>query len=114
MVDIHSHLIYDVDDGATDIGSSEEIIRDEASQGITHIIATPHYRRGMFSYPKTVIDERYRILKDKALLYGVKLFCGCEFHVHQDIVEYIRSGRVHSMGDGKYVLAEYSYDTGYD
>lgn len=43
MVDIHSHVIYGIDDGAKTIEDSLEMLRQAESVGIHHIIATPHY-----------------------------------------------------------------------
>ena len=43
MIDIHSHLLYNVDDGSKNIDESVKIIKNLKSQGITDIILTPHY-----------------------------------------------------------------------
>ena len=52
MIDIHCHALYGVDDGADDLDESRAMIRHAKSQGIDGIIFTPHYRHGMFAYPK--------------------------------------------------------------
>ena len=43
MIDIHSHLLYEVDDGSKSIIDSIRIIRDLYEYGYTDIILTPHY-----------------------------------------------------------------------
>ena len=43
MFDIHSHIIYHIDDGSHDLEESLELIRQDALQGARAIIATPHY-----------------------------------------------------------------------
>ena len=45
MIDIHSHVIFGVDDGASSIEQSIEIIKDMINNGVTDLICTPHYRR---------------------------------------------------------------------
>ena len=47
-IDIHSHILPGVDDGAKDEKQSLEMLKLAAADGITDIIATPHfhYRRG--------------------------------------------------------------------
>ncbi len=43
MLDIHSHILPDVDDGAKDIETSIKLLEMMAAQGITDVIATPHF-----------------------------------------------------------------------
>ena len=43
MFDIHSHIIYHIDDGSRDLEESLELIRQDVEQGAHAIIATPHY-----------------------------------------------------------------------
>lgn len=43
MFDIHSHIIYHIDDGSHDLEESLELIRQDVEQGAHAIIATPHY-----------------------------------------------------------------------
>lgn len=43
MFDIHSHIIYHIDDGSHDLEESLELIRQDVEQGARAIIATPHY-----------------------------------------------------------------------
>ena len=43
MFDIHSHIIYHIDDGSRTPEESLELIRQDVAQGAHAIIATPHY-----------------------------------------------------------------------
>ncbi|MEZ3437049.1 MAG: hypothetical protein K1W34_21075, partial [Lachnospiraceae bacterium] len=52
MVDIHCHALYGVDDGAANIEESAAMLKQAASQGVEAVVLTPHYRHGMFPYPK--------------------------------------------------------------
>ena len=45
IIDIHAHILPGVDDGARDMGEALEMIRMAAAQGVTGIIATPHYSK---------------------------------------------------------------------
>ena len=111
MIDIHSHLLYEVDDGAKTKEEAVAMLEDAKAQGVTAMILTPHYRHGMFSYPKEIIEENFLHLKQEAEGIGVALYLGTEQHVNSMTLEYIKNGRCHTLADTDYVLAEYKHDT---
>ena len=111
MIDIHSHILYGVDDGPKTITESVDMLMDAKKQGITAIIATPHYRHGMFSYPNEMIEEHFERLRQEAEKIGIELYLGTEQHVNSMTVDYIEAGRCHTLADTPYVLAEYKYET---
>ena len=47
MVDVHSHILPFVDDGSDSLESSVELVKKLANEGVTDIILTPHYKRGV-------------------------------------------------------------------
>ena len=51
MIDLHSHVLFGLDDGAADLEESLEICRAAAADGITVLAATPHVRAR--DYPTT-------------------------------------------------------------
>ena len=109
MIDIHCHILYCVDDGADSAQTSRLILDQMATQHITDVIVTPHFRRHMFSYPKQEIEEAYQDLHEYAAALGISLYPGCEYHVDHDIYENLKSHQVHTLADTRYVLTEYSY-----
>lgn len=111
MIDIHSHLLYGVDDGAKNIQESLDMLMDAKKQGVEEMILTPHYRHGMFGYHKEQIEENFIELKNKASDIGVKLYLGTEYHVNSMIIEHLKSDRCHTLADTSYVLAEYKPET---
>lgn len=113
MIDIHCHLLYQVDDGAGSLEESAAMLGEAKAQGIEAIILTPHYRHGMFSYPKDTIEAHYIELKKYADKLGVGLYLGSEYHVNSHIVEAFDTGRCHTLADTRYVLTEYAYHSEY-
>ena len=49
MIDFHSHILYGIDDGSSDIEESIEIIKKMRTLGFDKIILTPHY----------IVDSKY-------------------------------------------------------
>lgn len=43
MIDLHTHILPQIDDGAKDVSVSAEILRQEQAQGVTQVVLTPHY-----------------------------------------------------------------------
>ncbi|MEM5512665.1 CpsB/CapC family capsule biosynthesis tyrosine phosphatase [Pseudoalteromonas sp. AS84] len=58
MIDIHSHILPGIDDGAKDLNESLALLKMAQSDGITHIVATPHIHLGRYnnSVPQLLND----------------------------------------------------------
>lgn len=113
MIDIHCHLLYGVDDGAKSIEESIEMLKNAKSQNISKIILTPHRRHGMFEYNMQTIEDHYNKLLPYGEKLGISLYLGTEYHVNSELVSSFKSGRCHTLADGKYILQEYSHDSEY-
>ena len=59
-VDFHSHILPAVDDGSTDVAQSIAMLRLEGEQGITHVVATPHF------YPEQDTPEQFLARRQRA------------------------------------------------
>ena len=78
MVDIHSHIIFGVDDGARDIKETTNMLIAAKQAGVTQIVATPHARVETFDRNKVI--ENYLIARAIADENGINLKLGCEVH----------------------------------
>ena len=88
MIDIHHHLLWDLDDGAPTVETSVAMARMAADDGITHIVCTPH-ANGQYDYVPEVIDAKITELQhllDKEQI-ALKLGRGCDFHMSYDNIE---------------------------
>ncbi len=47
MIDIHSHIIPGVDDGSPNLKETEKLLKMSWNQGVTDLIATPHFSRNL-------------------------------------------------------------------
>lgn len=108
MIDIHSHLLPCLDDGAQNVEQSINIIKQAIEQGITDIIATPHYNKSSLTTTKDDIDNSYNILKDEleAQSLNINIFLGNEINLRGDIIKSLKKSDFYTLAGSKYVLLE--------
>ena len=113
MVDIHTHVIPNVDDGSPNLETSIAMIKHEIEIGVDTIICTPHhiYHR----YEKTVeeIREKFNLLKQEVerLNLPVTLYLGQEIcYTHrEDILQMLKDGKLLTLNNTNRVLLEFSF-----
>ncbi len=106
MIDIHCHPLPGVDDGAKTADEAVEMCRMAASDGITHIVATPHCN---YDYPfqPNVNQEKLSELQ-AAVGQEPKLLLGCDFHLSYDnIREVIKDRGSFTINRTRYLLVEF-------
>ena len=57
MIDLHSHLLPGIDDGAPDLATALELARIAVSDGITHMVCTPHIHPGRYDNTIEIIQQ---------------------------------------------------------
>ncbi|SFF23850.1 protein-tyrosine phosphatase [Paenibacillus catalpae] len=108
MIDIHTHILPGIDDGAADWDYSIKLARAAAAEGITGIVATPHHYDGKYSNDANTVRELTTELNNKLteLDIPLKIQTGQEIRVHSEFLSNWQSGKLLPMGDSSYVLIE--------
>lgn len=108
MVDLHSHILPGIDDGAKTLEDAVEMCRLAAADGTDTMVATPHRYDGVHeNWPVETLRERLAELQ-AAVGPAPRLVLGSELHFTHDIAERICDTRdAISINDGPYVLIEF-------
>ena len=107
FVDIHSHILPGIDDGAKNIEESLELISKMKNLGFSKIIATPHTYNGLYNNTNDSIKKAYRKLKSKKI-NNIKLDFASEYMLDDTIIEKARDNSLLCIKDN-YLLVEMSY-----
>ncbi|MGE6375510.1 tyrosine-protein phosphatase [Peribacillus muralis] len=113
MIDIHSHILPGVDDGAKHITETIAMAKLAISEGIQTIIATPHHKNGHFENEKNDIIEKVAELNEilKAESIDLEVLPGQETRIYGDLLLDYQDERILSLNnDGKYVFIELPSD----
>ncbi|MEO5926297.1 MAG: CpsB/CapC family capsule biosynthesis tyrosine phosphatase [Bryobacteraceae bacterium] len=107
MIDIHSHVLFGVDDGARTIEDSLAMLRMAAEHGTTDIVATPHASPS-YKFDPECNRDRLAQLEEQA--GGVlRLHTGCDFHLSFDnIQDAIEHPSKYTIDHKNYLMVEFS------
>jgi len=106
MVDIHCHILPQVDDGPKSWETTLEMCRMAAADGIEHVVATPHANDRYF-YDRASLNATLAELSHQVQAPAFTL--GCDFHFsYENLQEALADPSNFSIGDTCYMLVELS------
>lgn len=108
MIDMHSHILPNIDDGAKNIDKSITMIKEAYEAGFTDIISTSHYIEESYNATK---KEREKLIRDinkklEAENISIKIHNGAEAYVSINLVDLIESEKLPTINESKYLLME--------
>ncbi|WEV45273.1 tyrosine protein phosphatase [Streptococcaceae bacterium ESL0687] len=110
MIDLHCHILPGVDDGAQTIEDSMDMANKAVSQGITHILCTPHHNNGKYDNPASKVIPRVEALQDELDKRDIPLTVleGQEVRITGSLIDDIDRGEILFTDlDNKYILIEF-------
>ena len=113
MIDLHSHILYGLDDGAATLEEALAMCRMAAADGIQVIAATPHSPTSPagHNYDPALIRERMAELRAALAAEGttLELVAGTEIYYDARVAEQLRRGALLPYADSHAVLLELSH-----
>ena len=108
MIDFHTHILPNIDDGSRSIEETFNLIKEAKSVGFEAIISTSHY---IEEYYETNTPERevwinaiYENLQAKNI--DINLYLGNEIYLSENIIKLLEEGKASTINDTSYVLLE--------
>lgn len=108
MLDLHCHLLPDIDDGAKDMDTSLKMLEIAKKNNTRAIIATPHVIEGKWLPAWEEIVKGCHTLTNESRKFGLELpvYPGGEVALHMDILDMVKGPGPYCLNGGRYMLVE--------
>lgn len=110
MIDFHSHILPNVDDGSKSIEESINLIKEAEQAGFNSIISTSHYIEGYYEVEneqrKEIINNIKEIIDEQKI--KMNIFLGNENYISDNIVQLIKDNKAATINGSDYILFETS------
>jgi len=99
-----------IDDGPADLQETLEMLRIAAGDGITHIVATPHYRHGESPTARDIREKIDLVREEMAKKsIDIELMGGADIRLTYELMEGIEKNEVPTINNSRYFLLELPY-----
>ncbi|MEQ6028423.1 tyrosine-protein phosphatase [Staphylococcus saccharolyticus] len=108
MIDIHNHILINVDDGPKSKEEMLNLLKQAKSEGVTEIIATPHHLSPAYDNDKQQVLSKVEELlsMNEVQEIGIKMYPGQEIRITDQILPGLEDGSILSLNNSKYLLIE--------
>ena len=107
MIDIHSHILHGLDDGAKTLEDSVALVRMAAAAGTTDIVASPHANQ-KYAFDPRLVERRIGEVQ-AACGRTPRIYHGCDFHLtSENIEDAVRARQRYTINHKTYLLVEFS------
>lgn len=113
IVDLHCHILPEIDDGAKDIDMALEMCRIAVGDGTHGIIATPHYIHGSINNTRDTVHDRLAVLNShlQENKIDIEIYPGCEAFICPELPQLVKEGQVCTLNNTQYILVELPMDS---
>ncbi len=108
--DIHSHVIWGVDDGAETKEETFRMLQEAEKDGISRIICTPHITPGIYEFPEDIFQAHLQEAREYIAAEGlnIELVCGAEILFTAYAPRMLREKKIPTMAGTNYAMIEFS------
>lgn len=108
MIDIHSHILWGLDDGPRHLDESIAMAKTAVAEGIHTIIATPHHANGQFFNPADDVEQSVQLFNDALAAQDIplKVLNGQEIRVYNRLLDDLEQLICQPLCRSRYILLE--------
>jgi len=108
MIDMHSHILPNIDDGATSIEESIQMLKEAYEAGFTAVVSTSHYIEESWNVSKQKRQELIDIIGKKLELENIKItiYNGAEAYISNNLDKLVQKEELPTINGTKYLLIE--------
>lgn len=108
MIDIHSHILPGLDDGAESLDIAIAMAEIAVADGVTHIVCTPHITPGVYHNTADGIAQHVAWLQGELDLRGIplRLAAGADIHISPTLVADLDAGIAPTLAGSRAILFE--------
>ena len=112
MIDIHTHILPNVDDGCKTLEEARECLLISKKNGVNSVILTPHFS---IRDKKEKILNAYEEFKKQVEDIDINIYLGAEMMYSRGFLKALREKKVITLNESEYLLIELElFDAGYD
>lgn len=107
--DIHSHLLFDIDDGSKTIEESIKILKQYEEMNFKDIVLTPHYiENSIYIHNNKLKIKKIEKLKEEIIKnnININIHTGNEVYITNNILKLLKKKEISCLNDSKYILIE--------
>lgn len=109
MIDIHTHILPNVDDGSNSVELSLSMLEEEIKQGVTDVYLTPHVCYGNKQYyEKEELLEKFEKFKEVCKNIPINIHLGEEIFFRRGSYQAFKDDKFLPLGDTNFYLVEFS------
>lgn len=110
MTDVHSHILFGIDDGSRTISESIELLKKLKSVGFNNVILTPHFiLDSTYNSNYEANIKIYNELKERLINENIdiNIYLGNEIFIDKNVPTLLEKNIITSLNGTKYVLVEF-------
>ncbi|MFH4875567.1 tyrosine-protein phosphatase [Staphylococcus cohnii] len=109
MIDIHNHILMDIDDGPQSITAMIDLLNQAKSEGVNNIVVTPHHLHPKYNNNIQLVKEEIKALKqnEDVRKLNINFYAGQEIRVTDKVIDDINYGNIEGINNSNYLLLEF-------